>query len=97
MRHQSHDVTRTKVLPGLFAPYRLYGMCEACAIQYLEEHGWIPKSCWQDYRALFHHPSGYWLKLVVEMQEEPVCHGDSEDPEFLMVTGFDGWGVLPCN
>jgi len=57
------------LLPGLPRGQMLCGKTELSAIKYMQERGWYVVSTHHDYRLLFRHPSGYSIRLILEMDE----------------------------
>ena len=57
------------LLPGLPRGQVLCGKTEQSAIKYMQERGWYVVSTNHDYRCLFRHPSGYSIRVYLEMDE----------------------------
>jgi hypothetical protein len=72
------------LLPGLPRGQVLCGKTERSAIEYMQARGWHFVSTFQDYRLLFRHPSGYSIRLILEMDEKD---GD------MVVMGVDNYST----
>lgn len=76
------------LLPGLPRAQVLCGKTERSAIMYMAARGWRIVPTNQDYRCLFRHPSGYSIRLGLEIDE---AGGD------LVVMWVDNYSVRPSS